>query len=214
MPNFAELLDLNPDEKRTLNAFQQIMSQERKSSRYFDAFEAIRARFPDCEQLAIPAIAYRDNWEPEAGKALQDELLAAHPDWLLLRFAAASHMLGEQHPDHPDPEALEAVAELLQHRFELHEHLQAQGRETATHEEAFAFYYTTATYFLMTRRFERALYSLNVCAAIQGREAVLSPTVFLFLQLEGHGADKPLQAFLAPLQKSRVTALRAKRQSA
>ena len=204
------VLDFNADDRRTYAVFRQIVEQERKSGKYLQAMQALCARYPDSQELQLDLVAYLTQWHPEAGQSLSRELLAAHPEWLLVRLHEATRLI-LQAPDADLPdEAPSAFVELLQHKLELHQHL--EGRQ-ATTEEVFAFYHATAAYYIATGHFERAIYSLNACACIEPGEALEPLLLHLLIGMDETERGEEVREFLNPMLMERVKQIRSAKQS-
>lgn len=161
-PENAALAMLQPEELRTFRAFQQIVENERKSSKYLAAMQALLEVYPDLQPLALLISQYLCIWCPEAHFPFVETQLAAHPDWRILRYVYAGYLLLRQTP--VDQTTQTDFRALLNQQLELHSHLQGQIPDAW---EVLAFYQTQATWFVFgDLHLERALYAINVCQQV------------------------------------------------
>ncbi|HEY9841793.1 MAG: hypothetical protein ACAI44_20655 [Candidatus Sericytochromatia bacterium] len=199
--NLERSLGLTADEVRVRRVFSQIMEQKRKSGKHYQAFAELCARYPDSERLSLELNDYLLRWQPEAGKRQLQELAARHPDWLLLRTQLATVLVLQGPPEELPAGTLEAASVLLDGRLELHQHLQLDEHDRPEAGLVWSFYYATAGIFIAQGRFERALYSLNVCARIHPPERLDPLLVLLFMRQDDQASDR-LRRFLSPLPKT------------
>lgn len=113
------LPELQPEDRRLLQIFEQIVFDHRKSSKYESAFAELQARYPDTELFSHLLASYRFSWHPlETSRQFAEQELSRHPGWLLVRLQLARSYLKEDQLD------LEAFATVMNHRLNMHEHLE------------------------------------------------------------------------------------------
>ncbi|PKL76669.1 MAG: hypothetical protein CVV27_09080 [Candidatus Melainabacteria bacterium HGW-Melainabacteria-1] len=196
------LSQLNSEETRTLKGFEQITFQGRKSSKYLQAMQALQAAHPESEYLALILINYLQRWDQAQYQELETQLADAHPDWLLLRFTHASGLLLDTDPTDPDPKAIARFLAVMNDRFELHEQLERQPTVPLSETLVMSFYTATAAYYILTDRFARACYSLNLAAAA-GAENLLPLMSQLLMRVLDQDQLEGLKTFLEPLRQER-----------
>lgn len=197
-PTLAEsVAGLSADERRIHTVMRQLLEQKRKSGKYFAAFRAVCQAHPDSEYLMLQALAYLQLWDPDQADALEASLVMLHPTWLTMRFTRAAQMLLLTDPNDPDPEALANFRDLMDDRYELHEH-----SRDPNDEEVMMFYSATAAYFTLTGHFFRAIYSLNLADAA-GADHLQPVMTQLLLKLFETKQMAQLKQFLTPLRLDR-----------
>ncbi|PKL80191.1 MAG: hypothetical protein CVV27_00830 [Candidatus Melainabacteria bacterium HGW-Melainabacteria-1] len=202
-PSDDLLLRMPAEDRRVLLAFAQICEQSRKSGKYFSAIQELALKYPDAPELALLQLNYLLLWQPEAARDYLDSQLLAHPDWLVLRAAYGTWLLSQAEPEDLPPSVLSDFEALMLGKYELHQHLPTdQGPLRA--DWAYVFYESTALYHLLAERFERALYSFNVCFAISPEISLDARLMQLVHQMESSGRSKSVRAFLDPLIQLRI----------
>lgn len=202
-----DLLELSPEDKRTVLVFEQILQQSRKSGKHYAAMQALAAKYPDSPELEMLLLSYLNLWDPAEAEARFRTLLEGRPDWLLLRSLLGAKMLLAAEESF-DAQVEADFRTLMQDRFELHEHADPAGLRA---DQVFPFYQTMAWWYILTGHPERALYCLNVCART-GLKGDLDELLMVLLErAEADGKGDRLREFIEPLQRERIKQLRTAR---
>jgi hypothetical protein len=193
----ALLAQLSPEQKRVYQVFQQLLQDERKSTRYYDAFVALCQHYPEEETLWHMKFAYDYRWRQGPGDELQS-LLVSHPHWLFLRLLAARESLKED-------EFLPAVyQDVLAQRLLLHEHLQAAGEDLVlTDLLVYQFHLDVFMFFSLTGQLERAAFAFwQAHEACSVPEALYPLSLFVLATCEKGPEDPRFVSFAQCLQKT------------
>jgi hypothetical protein len=195
MPD-ANLPELSAEDKRTYRAFEQIVLDNRKSSKYEQAFAELQARYPDVEAFAQIQLGYRLNWHPlDTARNFARSLLQRHPGWLMVRLQLARSYLKE------DRLELDTFVSIMRKRLNLHEHIK-DLEFPLTDLMAYQFHLDLYLFFAIKGQLKRAAYSFNVChhAASQPEGLIpLAPLLLASLEPEkGAAAFRELVRFLKP----------------
>ena len=152
-------------QKRLYLVFQQLLQDERKSTKYHQAFYELCQLFPAEESLWHMHFHYVDRWKVGEPAQRQQELkdcLSEHPDWLMVRLLYARQFLKES-----DADFAKRYATALDHKFLLHEHTQ-----NADEMVAYQFYLDTYMYFALSGQLHRASFAFwqahQVCSTPDG----------------------------------------------
>jgi len=193
----ALLALLTPEQKRVYQVFQQLLQDERKSTRYYDLFMALCQQYPEEETLWHMKFAYDYRWRQGPGPELQS-LLIRHPHWLFLRLLAARESLKE---DQFLPEVYQAV---LDQRLLLHEHVQAVGEALVlTDLLVYQFHLDLFMFFSLTGQLERAAFAFwQAHAACSVPEALYPLSLFVLATCEKGPEDPRFVRFAQSLQKT------------
>ena len=191
------LAQLTPEQKRVYQVFQQLLQDERKSTRYYDLFVALCQQYPEEETLWHMKFAYDYRWRQGPGPELQS-LLGRHPHWLFLRLLAARESLKED-------QFLPAVyQEVLDQRLLLHEHVQAAGEALVlTDLLVYQFHLDLFMFFSLTGQLERAAFAFwQAHEACSVPEALYPLSLFVLATCEKGPEDPRFVRFAQGLQKT------------
>ncbi|PKL79496.1 MAG: hypothetical protein CVV27_01765 [Candidatus Melainabacteria bacterium HGW-Melainabacteria-1] len=190
------LPELSPEDRRTFRAFEQIVLDGRKSSKYEQAFALLQTQFPDIEAFAQLLTGYRFNWHPIApARAFARELLSRHPGWLLVRLQLARSYLKEDKID------LDSFTAVMRQRLNLDQHLD-ELESPLTDLLVYQYHLDMYLFFALTGQLNRAAYCFRICHAAASRPEGLQPLAPLVLSSldpeVGAAAFKQLVRFLKP----------------
>lgn len=160
---------LPADDQRTIIAFQQIITLERKSKKYFAAIQELFQRQPDMG-LAISILEYLARWYPDQLEAWSLKQLEQYPDWHVLRFLSATYLLLSSRSATIPDSIQQAYQTLMPPQQELHDFFPAQTVSALT---ALLFYQAQALWLICCQRphLKRALYAINLCLEIEAELA-------------------------------------------
>lgn len=190
------LPELTPEDKRTFRAFEQIVLDGRKSSKYEQAFADLVSRYPDVEAFTQLQVGYRFSWHPlEEARKYARSLLQAHPGWLMVRLQLARSYLKEERLE------LETFVSVMRQRLNLHEHLD-DLESPLTDLLVYQYHLDLYLFFAIKGQLKRAAYCFNVChhAASQPEGLIpLAPLLLASLEPDkGAAAFRELVRFLKP----------------
>lgn len=186
-------------DRRSIKVFQELIKQQRKSSKYLHELRQVFERNPD-QRLARMLLSYLLRWEsPDAADEFASHQLGQHPDWLLLRAAWANQVMFRTNPRQPEPDQLAQFLQILNQELELEKHLGPD--QPAEAETALLFYQAIGFYYLLQRQLERAVYAINQAARLDPQNPMLMMLLMTFtaIAVEDPGRAKALRDFLHPL---------------
>ena len=188
-----QLSRFTAEQTRCFVAFQQILDQQQKSTRYLRQMQALLEACPE-QELALMISQYLRLWHPAEHVPFMRQQLTQHADWRVLRYLLAAYLLMDS--EHMPAESLQALFLDILGELELDP---AAGPFRAW--EVLAFYQTQASWYLFGDFHpERALYALNVCFAVL-REIPESVS-------EAHEAESLLKVWMARIHEQPETAAR------
>lgn len=193
----ALLARLSPEQKRVYHVFQQLLQDERKSTRYYDLFVALCQTCADEETLWHMKFAYDYRWRQGPGPELQ-ALLASHPHWLFLRLLAARESLKE------DEFLPEVYREVMAQQLFLHEHQQSAGDALVlTDLLVYQFHLDLFMFFALTGQLERSAFAFwQAHEACSVPEALYPLSLFVLATCERGPEDPRFVHFAQSLQKT------------
>jgi len=170
-----DLPPLDKAEQRLYQIFNQLLRDQRKSSKYLQAFEALCEQYPESEHLQQLRANYYLTWQGRsAAQALLSEKLTQHPGWLWLRLMLARTYL---HDDQVDVQGFRAS---LAHKLNLHEHL--PGLETPlTDLLIYQFHLDLYLFFSLQGNLRRATYCFSACHENISDPSILQPLAVFVL---------------------------------
>lgn len=185
---------LNAEQKRLYQVFQQLLQDERKSTRYAEAFRALCEQFSDQETLWHMHFAYAYRWgNPDL--ALLQRKLAEHPHWLFLRLLYARETLKEEHF------SAEAYQEAMGNKLLLQLH--DDERLVFTDLLVYQFHLDLFMFFALAGQLERAAFAFwQAHAACSVPEALQSLALFVLSTCEQGPDDPRFVKFARFLQKT------------
>lgn len=192
----SALPPLKPEERRLLSVFKQLVSDHRKSTRYYDAFSQLCQQYPDLEYLEHLRCSYLAEWgDTVLLRREVQALLERHPGWLFLRLLLARSYL---HEDHPEPQGFLMA---MQHKLLLEEHLPAL-ESPLSDLLVYQFHLDLYLFFSLQRQLPRAAWCFNVCCHTVSEPEVMEPLApFIMAGIESTDSDldfAELLSFLKP----------------
>lgn len=193
----ALVTKLSPEHKRVYQVFQQLLQDERKSTRYYELFVHLCQTYADEETLWHMKFAYDYRWQQGSGSELQS-LLALHPHWLFLRLLAARESLKE------DDFLPETYKEVMAQQLLLHEHQQSAGAALVlTDLLVYQFHLDLFMFFALTGQLERAAFAFwQAHEACSVPEALYPLSLFVLATCERGPEDPRFVRFAQSLQKT------------
>lgn len=192
----AGLPELDPADKRTYRAFEQIVLENRKSGKYEMAFRDLLGRYPDVEAFAQLYLGYLVHWHPpEAARDFARSQLERHPGWMMVRLQLARSFLKEQQLE------LDQFTAALDDKLNLHEHLEAL-ETPLTDLLVYQFHLDLYLFYALKGELLRAAYCFNVCHSAASQPEGLVPLAPLLLASldpdNGASSFRDLVRFLKP----------------
>lgn len=164
----VDLPELDSLEMRTYRVFRQLVMDERKSTRYFEAFAELLKKYPDAEPLNYLIFAYRLLWEKDKEPVISAlrQCLENHSGWMHLRLLLARYAMDENNP--------EAFLEAMDQRINLHEHLE-QMTSSLTDILTYQFHIDVYIFCCLTARPFRAAYCFSRCCEVSSDDNFMQP---------------------------------------
>lgn len=187
---------LEPADRRTYRAFEQIVLENRKSSKYEQAFSELLSRYPDVEPFAQLEMSYLLSWyDSDRARSFAQAQLARHPGWMMVRLQLARSCLKEQQLE------LQDFIDVMNGSLNLVDHV--AGLETPlTDLLIYQFHLDIYLFFALKGNLKRAAYNFNAChaAASQPEGLIpLAPLLLASLDPDGGAAEfRDLVRFLKP----------------
>jgi hypothetical protein len=147
---------LSPEDRRTLRAFDQIVFDNRKSTKYAHQFADLQSRYSHIEFFAQLLCNYYFAWNPlEDAREFANQLLSQHPGWLLIRLQVARSYLKESDLNFAGFETA------MNHCLNLDQHLE-QLSSPLNDLLVYQYHIDLFLYFAFTGHLMRAAYCFNV----------------------------------------------------
>lgn len=169
-----DLPELSREDLRNYRVFRQLVMDERKSTRYFEAFSELLQRHPDVEGLNYLSYAYQLLWSKDKEGVLNQlrTCLQAHPDWLHLRLLLARYVLDESDT--------QGFLDAMDQRINLHEHAPEMS-STLTDILVYQFHIDVYIFCCLTGRPHRAAYCFSRCCEVSSDDNFMQPLASFIL---------------------------------
>ena len=177
---------LESSDRRLCRIVEQLIQDERKSSKYFQQLQDLYQRH-ELQELALMYFSYAAEWDFLSQETWRSEIarcVAEHPEWLDLRLRYARDHLVET--EGGEILGLPRFEEIMEHGFLLHAY-------PGEHHEltAYQFYLDMYMFFLLSDRFERAAYAFWQAHAYTSQPEALQGLTLLVLARCENGPEDP-----------------------